>query len=72
MNGAGKTTVFKILTGEIAPSIGDAYVQGFSIRKDMAKVTPFKKLSFRIRWIDFLLFTEDPIYTPCVCYLSLE
>ena len=45
VNGAGKTTIFKMLTGEVAPSVGDAYVQGLSIRKDMAKVTlPLRRM----------------------------
>ena len=39
VNGAGKTTCFKMLTGEIPPSKGSAYVQGLCINKDMAKVS---------------------------------
>lgn len=38
VNGAGKTTTVKILCCLTAPTKGDAYVEGFSIRKDPLKV----------------------------------
>ncbi|KAK3087439.1 hypothetical protein FSP39_005943 [Pinctada imbricata] len=38
VNGAGKTTTFKMLTGDILPSSGNAYLNRFSIVKDMLKV----------------------------------
>jgi len=38
INGAGKTTTFKMLTGDIDVSYGDAYLDGFSIRKNMKAV----------------------------------
>ena len=38
VNGAGKTTVFKMLTGEIRPSLGSAYVAGISVEDDLAEV----------------------------------
>lgn len=31
VNGAGKTTSFKILTGEVVPSHGEAYVNGYRL-----------------------------------------
>lgn len=39
INGAGKTTTFKMLTGDETISEGDAYVEGFSIRSHIKKVT---------------------------------
>ena len=38
VNGAGKTTVFKMLTGEILPSAGGAYIAGISVQDDIAEV----------------------------------
>jgi len=38
VNGAGKTTVFKMLTGEIWPSFGKAYIAGISLQDDLAEV----------------------------------
>lgn len=38
MNGAGKTSLFKMLTGEENISKGEAYVQNFSLKNDMSTV----------------------------------
>ena len=38
MNGAGKTSTFKMLTGEIQMSSGDAYLDGFSVKSNITKV----------------------------------
>ncbi|KAL3869286.1 hypothetical protein ACJMK2_041989, partial [Sinanodonta woodiana] len=38
VNGAGKTTTFKMLTGDVSASKGNAYIEGYSILKDMVKV----------------------------------
>eukprot|EP01135_Chromosphaera_perkinsii_P005531 Nk52_evm80s352 gene=Nk52_evmTU80s352 len=38
-NGAGKSTTFKMLTGEILPSAGDAFINGKSVTKDMGEVS---------------------------------
>ena len=34
LNGAGKTTAFRMLTGDISPSGGDAFISGCSVCKD--------------------------------------
>lgn len=41
INGAGKTTIFKILTGDIKLSSGNAWVNGWSIKKHMKKIHQF-------------------------------
>ena len=38
VNGAGKTSTFKMLTGEIQMSSGDAYLDGFSVKSNITKV----------------------------------
>ncbi|KAF5273700.1 hypothetical protein FQA39_LY07390 [Lamprigera yunnana] len=38
VNGAGKTSTFKMLTGDVKISEGDAWVNGFSLKSDMKKV----------------------------------
>ncbi|XP_030646569.1 ATP-binding cassette sub-family A member 3 [Chanos chanos] len=37
-NGAGKTTTFKMLTGDESVSSGDAFIDGYSILRDIKKV----------------------------------
>ena len=36
--GAGKTTTFSILTGDITPSSGTALIAGYDIASDLRKV----------------------------------
>jgi ABC-type multidrug transport system ATPase subunit len=38
VNGAGKTTVMKMLTGDVPVTSGDATVDGHSVYSDMAAV----------------------------------
>ncbi|CAL8304084.1 unnamed protein product [Merluccius merluccius] len=37
-NGAGKTTTFKMLTGDESVTCGDAYIDGYSVLRDIKKV----------------------------------
>ena len=41
ITGAGKTTTFKMLTGDIGVSKGDAYLDGFSVRKNLKAVRSY-------------------------------
>ena len=38
INGAGKTSTFKMLTGDVAVTAGSAYLQGYSVKADIKKV----------------------------------
>lgn len=38
INGAGKTSIFKMLTGEEPITFGDAFVRGLSIRSHLREV----------------------------------
>ncbi|GFN82627.1 ATP-binding cassette sub-family a member 2 [Plakobranchus ocellatus] len=38
VNGAGKTTTFKMLTGDLEPSSGAAFLNGYSVNKDIKKL----------------------------------
>lgn len=40
-NGAGKTTTFKMLTGDESITSGDAFIDGYSILRDVKKVEHF-------------------------------
>lgn len=42
VNGAGKTSTFKMMTGDTKISYGDAWVNGISLKKDMKKVWCYK------------------------------
>jgi len=37
-NGAGKSTTFKMLTGDESVTRGDAYIDGYSVLRDIKKV----------------------------------
>ncbi|XP_063703816.1 phospholipid-transporting ATPase ABCA3-like [Culicoides brevitarsis] len=39
LNGAGKTSTFKMLTGEVKIAQGDAFIQGISLKTDMPKAS---------------------------------
>ncbi len=39
VNGAGKTTTFKMLTGDEDITEGDAFINGFSVKNDLKKVS---------------------------------
>ncbi|KAH9491700.1 ATP-binding cassette sub- A member 1 [Bulinus truncatus] len=41
VNGAGKTTTFKMLTGDVDVTLGDAFINSYSIRKEMVAVRRF-------------------------------
>ncbi|KAG1677981.1 ATP-binding cassette sub-family A member 2 [Nymphon striatum] len=40
VNGAGKSTTFRMLTGDTSITAGDAYVNGFSVKNEFEKVQP--------------------------------
>ena len=40
LSGAGKTSTFGMLTGDITPSSGTAFVSGYDIRTNMRNVSP--------------------------------
>ena len=37
-NGAGKTTTLSMLTGDLRPSAGEAFVAGYSIRTELMQI----------------------------------
>lgn len=41
VNGAGKSTTFKMLTGDTSITAGDAFLNGYSIRNDLHKIRQF-------------------------------
>lgn len=38
LNGAGKTSIFNMLTGEQPITSGDVFVKGYNVKSDLAKV----------------------------------
>lgn len=72
-NGAGKTTTIRMVSTLIQPTSGDAFVDGFSIVKEAAKVRekitylPDEAGAYKnmkgIKYLEFMasLFTNDPL-----------
>lgn len=56
INGAGKTTTFKMLTGDIDITEGDAFLDGFSVRKDIKAASTFSKHVELVIYWDFRVF----------------
>lgn len=50
MNGAGKTTMMKMLTGDEPLTSGDATVDGCSVYRDMALVRQVRVLFKNLMW----------------------
>ena len=44
--GAGKTTTFSMLTGDISPTSGTAIISGYDIRTDLRKVTYYVQVLY--------------------------
>jgi len=53
INGAGKTTMFQVLTGDILPTSGAAYVNGFSIMHDIRQVAILVAIKLRVLLVHF-------------------
>ena len=60
MNGAGKTSTFKMLTGEELVSGGQAFVKGFNVAENIKQVNlrhfpvPILNLSFKIHMLNLV------------------
>ncbi|KAI8435956.1 hypothetical protein MSG28_004122 [Choristoneura fumiferana] len=67
VNGAGKTTTFKMLMGDETVSSGDAFVSGYSVKRDITKVEQYsggnkRKLSTAVALLGHtrLVFVDEP------------
>lgn len=71
LNGAGKTTIFKILTGEESITSGDAFVNSISVSSDLRKVggdLGRGGMSLGVVWV---YQEEGPLKYTCECYRGL-
>ena len=63
--GAGKTTTFKMLTGDIRPSSGTATIAGYDIISDIRQVQQ------HIGYCPQVRIMYITMYSRCVCYCVL-
>ncbi len=63
INGSGKSTTFKMLTGEISMSDGNAFINNYSVIKELAKVhrnLGYEKIKIRFILISIINFRYCP------------
>ena len=58
--GAGKTTTFSMLTGDISPTSGTAIISGYDIRTDLRKVQLLNLTNFSLLILPTAILCAGP------------
>ena len=66
--GSGKSTTFKILTTQFVPLRGEAYVAGYSVRKQSSQVRAAMGVTFQSPSLDPLLSVEENLHIHASLY----
>jgi len=61
-SGAGKTTILKIILGELTPDVGEATVDGFNVKTLGSKDLPLFRQKIGTVFQDFKVFPERTVY----------
>lgn len=61
-SGSGKSTIIKILTAELRPTAGSAFVNGFQLEKMRRRSAPFMRRTLGVIFQDFRLIDKKSVY----------
>ena len=61
-SGSGKSTIIKILTAELRPTAGTAFVNGFKLEKMKKNSVPFMRRTLGVIFQDFRLIDKKTVY----------
>ncbi len=61
-SGSGKTTIIKILTGELLPTSGSAFINGFQLEKMKKRSIPHMRRTLGVIFQDFRLIDNKSVY----------
>lgn len=61
-SGSGKTTIIKLLTGEVTPTDGDIFVNNFNLRKIKSRKLPKLRRTLGVIFQDFRLIDDKSVY----------
>ena len=61
-SGSGKTTIIKLLTGEVIPTDGDVFVNNFNLCKIKPRKLPMLRRTLGVIFQDFRLIDDKSVY----------
>ena len=61
-SGSGKTTIIKLLTGEVVPTSGRVMVNGFSMSRISERQIPYMRRTIGVIFQDFRLIANKTVY----------
>ena len=61
-SGSGKSTIIKLITGELKPTSGDVHVNGYSLSRIRKKEIPYLRRTVGVVFQDFRLIDTKTVY----------
>ena len=61
-NGAGKSTIMKIITGELKPTSGQVHVNGYNLERIRRRDIPYMRRTLGVVFQDFRLIKKMTVY----------
>ena len=61
-SGSGKSTIIKMITGELKPTAGTVHVNGYSLERIRKREVPFMRRTVGVVFQDFRLISNMTVY----------